>query len=155
MYGQTYLSADTRQAMETLKSLGIATVKVSFSGGNDEGGADGIDFFDADGNKVETNGALTSSAYQDQIWNEDTKSWGPTQWIVWEGTGSYKDRTKRPATPDEVRAAEVNAILEAPIYDEYGSFAGEFSVYGTLTWDVATGRSEMHGQYESRSWDEF
>jgi hypothetical protein len=40
---------------------------------------------------------------------------------------------------DEEYNDEFHQVLCSPIYDKYGSFAGEFNVDGTLTWDVKAG----------------
>jgi hypothetical protein len=45
-------------------------------------------------------------------------------------------------------------LLTIPVYDEYGGFAGEFQVEGTLLWDYAEKTVVMDGdesQYESHS----
>ena len=141
--------------MTTLRDLGVATVNVEFSGGNDEGGADAITYLDASGSQVAVD-TPNAQAYEGNEYDPDTKNWKSTGWIVasW-GDGEDRKYTTRPATPDEIRAAELRKVLEAPIYDRYGSFAGEFSVYGTLTWDVATSTNEMHGQESYSEWNEF
>ena len=45
-------------------------------------------------------------------------------------------------TPEETRLAKT---LVEPIYNEWGSFAGEFSVYGELIWDVANKTVTLDG----------
>lgn len=141
MYGIPSL-ADQRETMRMLTDAGVATVVIEFSGGNDEGGADGTSYLDAAGNKVE--GIPSSNAYEDREYNFDTRTYGALGWKVSE----YVDQkyTQRPATDDEVKAAKIGQVLEAPIYDRYGSFAGEFHVYGQVTWDVAAGTHKMTGQ---------
>lgn len=45
-------------------------------------------------------------------------------------------------------------LLTIPVYDEYGGFAGEFQVEGTLLWDYSAKTVAMEGyeqQYESHS----
>jgi hypothetical protein len=144
----------TPSAMQILRDLGVATVKVEFSGGNDEGGADSIVYLDASGSQV-TLGLPDTRAYQSSKFDADT--WKPTGWIVseYEPPAEGEERGKwgtRPATPEEIRASDLLQVLEAPIYDRYGSFAGEFSVYGILTWDVATGKPSMDGQESYTEW---
>lgn len=151
MYGNT-TTADVRQAMQTLREAGIATVKIEFSGGNDEGGADSMDAFDAAGNEI----ALPKSrdAYLNQDWNHETKTYGPKYWSVSEMTGDGKWGT-RPATDDEVKWATLRDVLEHPIYDRYGSFAGEFYCHGTVEWDVAAGTHKMSGSESHEVWENF
>lgn len=36
--------------------------------------------------------------------------------------------------------------MEGPIYEEYGGFAGDFSVSGRVTWDAETGTVSMSGE---------
>ena len=38
---------------------------------------------------------------------------------------------------------ELAELLEAPVDYKYGSWAGEFSAYGTLTWDATAGTVVM------------
>lgn len=145
--------SDVRQVMTDLKALSVTTVRIDFSGGNDEGGADGIDFLDADGNIVE--GIPKSNAYSQAQYRPETRDYGPAVWMVSQRndeTGKYESR---PATDDEIRIAKITKVLEAPIYAKYYSFAGEFYVHGTLTWDVASGKSEMHGHEGVREWVDF
>lgn len=147
-YDEQPSPADLRSAMQTLQGLGVATIEVEFSGGNDEGGADGISYLDADGNEVSV---PKSNAYEDEQWNSTTKRFDSTGWQV--RTGDWKDQTTRPATDEEVLFAKIAQIVEYPIYERYGSFAGEFYVYGTLRWDVAAGTHKMEGQESHEVWE--
>jgi hypothetical protein len=151
MYGNNPSDADLRNVMQTLRSAGVATVRMEFSGGNDEGGVDGVEYLDAEGNKVDL---PTSNAYKTEKWNPETRTYGPATWQVYcrhaDGSSGH-----RPATAEEVKWAEVGAALEYPVYDRWGSFAGEFHVYGTLTWDVATGKHTLSGQESHEVWEDF
>lgn len=146
-------------AMTALRGIGVATVKIEFSGGNDEGGADAIVLLDAEGNPVD--GAslnLNANAYPDQQYENGrwvSKGWAVSEYVESEVEGERGKYTRRPATGDEVRGASLRTLLERPIYDEYGSFAGEFEVYGTLTWDVATGEAAMSGQVGYMEYNSF
>ena len=150
--------SDVRSAMQALRDLGVATVKVDFSGGNDEGGADGIDFLDAAGVKIP--GVASSSAYSTRTWDPVTKNYGPDHWVV----SSYVDDATKPqstryvetpATDEQIRLAKIQQVLEAPIYDRFGSFAGEFEVYGQVIWDVNAGTHTLTGQESSTTWEEL
>ena len=143
----------TTEAMNVLRSRGIVKVDVHFSGGNDEGGADGFTAFDAEGKEVALD--LDSNAYEDQEFDPATKRWKPIGWTVHSFDPVERKHGKRPATPEEIEIARLRDALEAPIYEEYGGFAGEFYVDGTCTWDVAAGRSEMHGSYGHMTYDDF
>ncbi len=152
-YNDNPTASDTREAMQVLLAAGVVTVKVSFSGGNDEGGPDGTTFLDAAGNEVTR---PLSHAHEGTEWNPDTKAWESVGWIAsgpWDreaGRANY-----RSATDEEVQWAKVAAVLEAPIYDRWGSFAGEFYVHGTCTWDVATGTHRLTGQESHEEYDDF
>lgn len=45
--------------------------------------------------------------------------------------------------------AELYDLLCQPIYDRWGGFCGDYSVYGDLTWDAVTGTKKMTGQESS------
>jgi hypothetical protein len=142
---------DQRNAMNALRSLGVATVLIHFSGGNDSGGADSTEALDASGNPV---AIPESNAYQQTEFNDRTRTWEPTGWKVRESkpTGGWEDR---PATAEEIRWANLARVLEAPIYERWGSFAGEFDVDGTLTWDVAAGTHKLKGSESVSTWQDF
>lgn len=115
-----------------LRKRGITKVVVSFSGGNDEGGADGVVGHTADGTEV--------------VFDE------PGVYTNWQDQGKYLvgwGENARPATEEELKQQQLLDVLEAPIYAEYGSFAGDFSVYGTLTWDVEAGTVIMSKEEQS------
>lgn len=48
----------------------------------------------------------------------------------------------RPETEDE----ELYEFLAAPIFERYGSFAGDYQVMGSCVWTVETGSVEIRGQ---------
>lgn len=137
------VAADEREAMMALRSRGVAKVVIHFSGGNDSGGADDIEYLDAAGNEVTI---PNSSASQRQI-HDPQKGWITGPWQVYEQGGP------RDATPEEIKWSKVADVLEAPIYNRWGSFAGDFDVQGTVTWDTATGEHEMKGQ--ESVWQDF
>jgi hypothetical protein len=142
--------SDASEAMRALRSLGVTEVNVHFSGGNDSGGADSLVARDANGNEVPIpqSGAHTSSQ-----WDPNTRTWIDTGWVVNESTPTGWN--ERPATQEEIRWARIGEVLEQPIYDRWGTFAGDFEVDGTLTWNVLTGTHELHGQESMTSWQDF
>lgn len=151
MYGYNPTPADIREAMQTLQGLNVAKVVIPFSGGNDEGGADGIDYFDADGKSIDY--IPSSEAHFSTKWNPDTKRFDDVGWQVTDW--SVRPSVSRDATAEEVTLAKVAQVLEHPIYERWGSFAGEFYVHDTLTWDVATGKHTLSGQESHEVWEDF
>lgn len=138
------------QAMMFLRLRGVAKVVVHFSGGNDEGGADTVEFLAADGSEVPV---PESNAYRTSKWNNKTRAYEDLGYIV----GSWVDGkySHRPATDEEIQLARVRTVLEQPIYDSYGSFAGDFHVEGKVVWDVARGTYKMGGQQSYEHYASF
>ncbi len=134
------------QMFDALRSKGVAEVVVHYSGGNDEGGADGIDVFDAAGAAVTL---PPSGAHEDTRYENGKRV--PMGWVVTDW--NVRPPVQRPATDEETLWAGVHKQLEAPIYDRYKSFAGEFECYGTVTWDITTGEYEMDDHYRYMMWD--
>lgn len=106
----------------TLAKKGVNRVEVEYNGGNDEGGVDQIILFDKDDKKI---GEMQEYYGGHSVWDEESKSYKPA------------------APPNEEQ--RLSQALCAPVYDKYGSFAGEFYVNGTLTWDVAKKKIKDHG----------
>lgn len=148
MIDQGPSATTVREAVDNLRKAGVATVTVSFSGGNDEGGADSIEYLDAAGALI---GSIPKAdAYESSEWDANTRTYGPPTWHVYEGYNN-----KRPATAEEIKWAKVAQVLESPIYERFGSFAGDFYVQGNVTWDIDKGTYEMHGEEEVHSWESF
>ena len=137
-------------AMQTLANASVATVLIEFSGGNDEGGPDAITYLDAEGDIVT---GLSANAYNESgsRFDPETKRFveNPQRWVV------YENNSKRDATPEEIKRGQAARVLEHPIYDLWGSFAGEFYVHGTLTWDVAAGTYTLSGQESHEVWEDI
>lgn len=129
-----------QQVLQKLRSQGIARVEASFSGGNDEGGIDSMTFFDADGNEVE-------APVRPHVYRVYTQGRSELRGGDW--------NNPRLATTEEVAQNLVYKVLEAPVYDKYYTFAGEFYVDGTLTWDITKGTNEMHGSESYTEWASF
>jgi hypothetical protein len=47
---------------------------------------------------------------------------------------------------------ELRTALAKPVYDKYGSFAGEFYVQADLMWNVPERKVYFTGQEEERNW---
>lgn len=132
---------DRRTALAELRSRNIATVRVHFSGGNDEGGADSIVATHHNGTKSEF--GRQYDVYQDH----QTKK----HMVYGYGTGG----SPREATNEEVTDAALTEALEAPVLESYGGFGGAGYTRGAFTWDVDTGSvSETEHEYESPEEDQ-
>jgi hypothetical protein len=94
---------------------GIVTAEISFSGGNDSGACDEHTFYDADGNKIDG----INTHYISTSHNVDGK------WV------------QRELTDEDKTHNAFISLIDAPIYWRWGSFAGEFSVYGTMYYDIS------------------
>lgn len=110
---------------------GIAMAEVTFSGGNDDGSCDGYTFFDSDNNVVDgiNMNYISSSHRVDGKWVE------------------------RELTDEERAENDFIDLVDAPIYWRWGSFAGDFSVEGTMYYDITPDSDrpdevEYNGQIE-------
>lgn len=113
------------QVFARLAERGASKAVVPFYGGNDEGFCEGIQLLDSDGIKFEE----LEEAYEEH----------------WYDSSGY--HTKPLTDPKDV----LSVALCAPVYDRYGSFAGEFSVSGKVVWDVKARTvkiEESYGQME-------
>jgi len=95
-----------------LRERGVGLAVVEFSGGGDEGGVQGIELFSSSGNKMPD----LDEDYGETAFNRNTNAY------------------------EQIRQPSADCVLAdamgQPIYDRYGSFAGEFSVSGTIEYDV-------------------
>lgn len=110
-----------------------ASVEVVFQGGNDEGGVEDIYFMDADGNQIER---MQEYYPHSGVWNTETQT---------------MDYSKTEPTPDQL----LSFNLCRPVYSKYYSFAGDFYVQGTLTWDVLNKQVTMDGTEEVSQYENF
>jgi hypothetical protein len=133
--------AQKQRVLAQLRNQGIARIEATFSGGNDEGGIDSVTFFDAEGNEV-------AAPPQPSVYRAYQ---GGTSALYAGGWGD----DRRLATAEEVAQDLVWKVIEHPVYDRYYTFAGEFYVDGTLTWDVAAGTHKMSGQESHQVWEGF
>lgn len=122
---------DRHKIFSTLKARNIVKVEVHYSGGDDEGGVNQIDLIDTAG-KVEH-----MEEYYDGYskWNDATQRW------------------EEPAPPTEEQL--LSKSLCRPVYDRYGSFAGEFYVNGSVVWDVVAGTVKDSGVEEQRHDEDY
>jgi hypothetical protein len=113
-----------------LRRRGVAKVVVEFSGGGDEGGVNDITLYNADGGEI---GKLEED-YGGSTYNSKTGQWEPIN----------------PPNPD----TKLVEALVAPVYDRYGSFAGEFYVSGTVEYDVANEKVKMPYRESVETWED-
>jgi hypothetical protein len=157
-----------QQVFAELRRRGISKVVCGFSGGNDEGGVDSMEATDGEGNIVE--GFLSRETYVHRTYSEgdqvfeDGTSVPKGVWVVHVPDAPKVKHPRwgsdvipvRRATEEEVSDSSLTEALEEPCHSRYGSFAGDFYVSGTYTWDVATGQvvadwNEQVSHYEGRS----
>jgi hypothetical protein len=127
------------RAYNAMDKIGVAKVIGHFSGGNDEGGYDEISFLDAEGNEVAVPGASDRSYFS--VYDEMSQH-------EWGGGGWRKTSIK------EGPAAAIADHLYEVIDGAYGSFAGEFSVYGDVIVDVKAHKTSIVGEEQS-GYDHF
>lgn len=122
----------TRQEIfEWIKEQGAEKCVVSFDGGGDEGGVREIKLINKD-NVIKT---LEEQYVEEQyIWNEMTKKF---------------------ETPEIPHSVRINKAICEPVYDKYGSFAGEFNVSGQVTWDATNNTVKIDGSESVESWEDF
>jgi hypothetical protein len=116
---------DNAEVFRRIRERGAVRAVVEFSGGNDEGGAESIALHDGEGREV---GKVEGGH-----------------------PGGYWDPQKRrfvevALTPEQRAEAEFAEALEGPVYAEYGTFAGDFSVSGRVTWDARNCTVSMSGE---------
>jgi hypothetical protein len=116
---------DNAEVFRKIRERGAVRAFVEFSGGNDEGGAESIALHDGEGREV---GKVEGG-----------------------NPGGYWDPEKRrfvevALTPEQRAEAEFAQALEGPVYEEYGTFSGDFSVSGRVTWDAEKGTVKMSGE---------
>lgn len=111
--------------LDQIREAGAVRLAAGYSGGNDEGGVNDVELFDADGNKMES----------------------PEGWI---------ERDPRPDDPEyrvrNGKVSEYHPLWEAAdqmLSTEFGSWAGEFSAYGTLFADTRDGKVWREGSVQS------
>jgi hypothetical protein len=114
-----------------LARQGVAKAVVNFSGGGDEGGVDSIELYNAAGENFRE----MQEHYPNQRWNPATRSYDPETGLTIE--------------------QELSVALCKPVYDKYHSFAGEFHVHGTVTWEVAAGTCKMNGAESVETYEDF
>lgn len=112
--------------LSLLRSRGIVKAEVSFSGGNDEGGVEEITLIDGAG--VESNFEISYGGGYSYV------------------NGRYQ-RDDSALTEDQ----KLSIALQKPVDDAYGSFAGDFNVYGSVIFDTVKNTVTMSKSESSYS----
>ncbi len=118
------MSMTKQEVMEKLRESGATRAVVEFSGGNDQGGADRIALYNEEVEICEVH-----EHYPHHHFDQEKKEW-----------------VKVPLPDDEHAEAELSEALTRPVYQTYGTFAGDFDVNGVVVWDVESGQVWMEGE---------
>jgi hypothetical protein len=132
------VSPSTDEVFEQLEREGADRAVVVFGGGNDEGGTESSRLYSEGGVEREL---------QEYVWGYETDEKGETVYGEDEGSGgrTFGRPETRPLTAEEEAEMVFAQALPAPVYDECGSFAGDFYVHGTVVWDVKERRVCVEG----------
>lgn len=126
MFGFPSATTAKSALFEEMRKVGASRLEASYSGGNDEGGVDGIEkLLDAEGNALEIPGAWIEREPRDD-------------------DPAYRIR--------EGKVNEWHPLYEAAdgmLSTEFGSWAGEFSAHGTLFADLKENRVWRDGSQSS------
>lgn len=109
------------EAFAELKARGATHAVVEFQGGHDEGGVEAITLF----NGEQEIGEL------------------PTDYDVWYVDAPGQPMKQRELKEKELADASLAEALSQPVEDKYYTFAGDFHVDGTVTWNVADKSCKM------------
>lgn len=136
---------ERKRVFKLLRDLGVGYVRIPFSGGNDEGGANDIKLYDRN-NKLLGEGY----PYEGQITIYRRDEWEKTVYEkveveTWDGRYEWRDRVvvAKRLTGDEAREA-VNFLVD-PIDSQY-SFNGLPYIHGECRWNIEKGDYEMEDQ---------
>lgn len=126
---------DKERTFELLRKKGAVKAVLPFQGGHDEGSVESITLTLEDGSEV------------------DLPTWYCGGYTLGERkpNGDYGDWVplSTPTNEDE----ELADLLEGPINQEFGSWGGSPSTFGSLTWDVSKGDFELlYDQADDGEW---
>jgi hypothetical protein len=122
-----------QEAMGKLRERGATRAVVEFSGGNDQGGADRICLYNGEEEICEI-----QEHYPHYHFDQEKKEW-----------------IKVPLPEDEYAEAELCEALTRPVYQTYGTFAGDFDVDGKVVWDVESDEVWMKGEESTTVYEPF
>ena len=124
LYGPSQGTAKAN-LLAALRDTGGVRLEAAYSGGNDEGGVDGVKVFDAKGEQIEV---------PDTILRPRKDSDG--SWVPVDENGMVQDYHP------------IWEAADAMLATEFYTWAGEFSAWGTLYATTADGRVWREGSYE-------
>lgn len=116
---------DKERTFELLRKKGALKAILTFEGGHDEGSVQSIRLITGENDE-----------------GEDFPTWYCNGYgMEDDGKGGYRYvPMSEPANEDE----ELADLLEGPINETFGSWGGQESTVGTLTWDVEAETCHMH-----------
>lgn len=131
------------EVFQKLRELGATSAILRYEGGNDEGHIEDVELYDG-------------KRYVRSI--EDPQSYGGGMMVVRDEAGHtiyeevelHSGGTRREAklremTPSEKETRDLVEALGDPVWEAYGSFAGDFFVSGKVEWDADTKSVYMDG----------
>jgi len=131
---------------EEFKRLNIQYAEAEFSGGHDEGGYDSFVWLDKNKNEVKLTDCVNKSYYTRTLVKRqyDDADKGVKKIDVF-----YYDECKY-ETLENISLDDIFWKLGA--LDQFGSFAGEFNVNGTVLLNVITGEYKLEGNETVEEW---
>jgi hypothetical protein len=131
---------------EEFKRLNIQYAEAEFSGGHDEGGYDSFVWLDKNKNEVKLTDCVNKSYYTRTLVKRqyDDADKGVKKIDVF-----YYDECKY-ETLENISLDDIFWKLGA--LDQFGSFAGEFNVNGTVLLNVITGEYKLEGNETIEEW---
>lgn len=144
---KNYVKTVLIQLKDTFTKLNIKYIIGEFSGGNDDGGFDNVYLANAKLKKIEI--------------SEEDKSLF-RKWIDYKKIYKFeneKDKKISIYTTNTDKMVYALDDLEDLLYksgclEEYGSFAGEFNVYGTVKLNVFTYEWDMNGEQSVENYED-
>ena len=124
---------DKPRTFELLRKKGAVKAVLAFAGGHDEGDVQGITLTLKSGEEV------------------DLPTWYCGGYGMEKNASGGYDYV--PLSKPENEDEELADLLEGPINERYGSWGGEPSTEGVLTWDVETGEVTLKASQEV--WEEI
>lgn len=126
------MSATAAKCYDAMLKLGAIEARGEFSGGNDEGGYDEINFVTEGEDGALDERLAKFDIYTDMSYNGQGYE-----------NGRWVNITQPTRDPDLTAIADhMYAVLDG----QYGSFAGEFSVHGTVIVDAKARTSKIEGE---------
>ena len=120
-----------RELKKLLQAVGAIQVRAEYFGGNDEGYVNPITLVFPDGKE------------------EEIKHDEGGDWVTKDGQWEFIARAPAPGDAEKGRIAE---LIVEPVYDRYGSFAGDFSCHGTVNFAIDDDAITVEGSESQEVW---